>query len=95
MAVVIQANRQFAYRVARLMAAGAGRAEAAMVKAYACQAAEWVPARRCRATAAWGTPRGVPVSRYYLDARVLSIFEGADETLALKVIARHLIAGSR
>ena len=35
------------------------------------------------------------VSRYYGDARVLSIFEGADETLALKVIARHLIAGSR
>jgi (2S)-methylsuccinyl-CoA dehydrogenase len=31
-----------------------------------------------------------PVSRYYVDARVLSIFEGADEILALKVIARRL-----
>jgi (2S)-methylsuccinyl-CoA dehydrogenase len=30
------------------------------------------------------------VSRYYVDARVLSIFEGADETLCLKVIARRL-----
>jgi (2S)-methylsuccinyl-CoA dehydrogenase len=31
------------------------------------------------------------VSRYFLDARVLSIFEGADETLSLKVIARRLV----
>jgi (2S)-methylsuccinyl-CoA dehydrogenase len=27
----------------------------------------------------------------YVDARVLSIFEGADETLCLKVIARRLV----
>lgn len=32
------------------------------------------------------------MSRYYVDARVLSIFEGADEVLALKVIARNLVA---
>jgi (2S)-methylsuccinyl-CoA dehydrogenase len=32
------------------------------------------------------------VSRYFVDARVLSIFEGADEILALKVIARSLLA---
>jgi (2S)-methylsuccinyl-CoA dehydrogenase len=32
-----------------------------------------------------------PVSRYFLDARVLSIFEGADETLCLKVVARRLV----
>jgi (2S)-methylsuccinyl-CoA dehydrogenase len=31
------------------------------------------------------------VSRYFIDSRVLSIFEGAEETLALKVIARALI----
>jgi len=31
------------------------------------------------------------VSRYFVDARVLSIFEGAEETLALKIIARGLI----
>ena len=30
------------------------------------------------------------MSRYFVDARVLSIFEGAEETLALKVIARAL-----
>ena len=31
-----------------------------------------------------------PVSRFFVDARVLSIFEGADETLCLRVIARRL-----
>ena len=31
------------------------------------------------------------VSRLFVDARVLSIFEGADETLCLKVIARRLV----
>ena len=31
------------------------------------------------------------VSRYFVDARVLSIFEGAEETLALKVVARSLL----
>ena len=35
------------------------------------------------------------VRRYWVDARVLSIFEGADETLCLKVIARRLVAGAR
>ena len=35
-----------------------------------------------------------PVSRYYVDSRVLSIFEGSEEILALKVIARSLLASS-
>jgi (2S)-methylsuccinyl-CoA dehydrogenase len=35
------------------------------------------------------------VSRFFVDARVLSIFEGAEETLALKVIARNLIANAK
>jgi (2S)-methylsuccinyl-CoA dehydrogenase len=92
MAVLIQACRQFTYRVARLMAAGGGRAEAAMVKAYACAAAEWVTREALQIHGGMGYAEEFPVSRYYVDARVLSIFEGADETLALKVIARHLIA---
>ena len=42
MAIVIQAARQFAYTVARMMAKGEGALEASMVKAYVCRAAEWV-----------------------------------------------------
>lgn len=31
------------------------------------------------------------MSRLFVDARVLSIFEGADEVLCVKVIARQLV----
>ena len=31
------------------------------------------------------------VSRYFVDVRVLSIFEGAEETLDLKVIAKSFL----
>ncbi|MEZ5340272.1 MAG: acyl-CoA dehydrogenase family protein [Acidimicrobiales bacterium] len=35
------------------------------------------------------------VSRYFLDARVLSIFEGADEVPSPGVIARSLVAAEK
>jgi (2S)-methylsuccinyl-CoA dehydrogenase len=92
MAVLIQAARQFMYEVARMMAAGRGTLEAAMVKAYVCRAAEWVTREALQIHGGMGYAEEFPVSRYYVDARVLSIFEGADETLALKLIARRLIA---
>jgi len=92
MAVVIQSSRQFAYRVARLMAKGEGAMEASMVKAYVCRAAEWVSREAMQIHGGMGYAEEFPVSRYFVDARVLSIFEGADETLALKVIARRLLA---
>jgi (2S)-methylsuccinyl-CoA dehydrogenase len=92
MAVVIQASRQFAYQVARLMAKGEGAMEASMVKAYVCRAAEWVSREAMQLHGGMGYAEEFPVSRYFVDARVLSIFEGADETLALKVIARRLLA---
>ncbi|HEX2038986.1 MAG TPA: acyl-CoA dehydrogenase family protein [Acidimicrobiales bacterium] len=95
MAVVIQASRQFAYQVARLMAKGEGAMEASMVKAYVCRAAEWVTREAMQVHGGMGYAEEFPVSRYFVDARVLSIFEGADETLALKVIARRLVEGAR
>ncbi len=95
MAVTIQAIRQFAYRVARLMAKGEGALEASMVKAYGCRAAEWVTREAMQLHGGMGYAEEFPVSRYFVDARVLSIFEGADETLALKVIARRLLEGPR
>jgi (2S)-methylsuccinyl-CoA dehydrogenase len=91
MAVVIQATRQSAYHVARLMAKGEGTLEASMIKAYVCRAAEWVTREAMQIHGGMGYAEEFPVSRYFVDARVLSIFEGADETLALKVIARRLI----
>ncbi|MGH9191450.1 MAG: acyl-CoA dehydrogenase family protein [Acidimicrobiales bacterium] len=95
MAVTIQAARQFAYAVARLMAKGEGAMEAAMVKAYVCKAAEWVTREAMQIHGGYGYAEEYAVSRYFVDARVLSIFEGADETLCLKVIARRLVESAR
>ncbi len=95
MAVIIQATRQFSYEVARLMSKGEGTLEASMIKAYVCRAAEWVTREALQIHGGMGYAEEFPVSRYFVDARVLSIFEGADETLALKVIARGLLARAK
>jgi (2S)-methylsuccinyl-CoA dehydrogenase len=90
MAALIQAGRQFSYAVARLMGNGEGTLEASMVKAYVCRAAEWVTREAMQIHGGMGYAEEYAVSRYFVDARVLSIFEGADETLCLKVIARRM-----
>jgi (2S)-methylsuccinyl-CoA dehydrogenase len=95
MAVLIQSARQFTYEVARLMSKGEGTLEASMIKAYVCRAAEWVTREALQIHGGMGYAEEFPVSRYFVDARVLSIFEGADETLALKVIARRLVSNAQ
>ncbi len=91
MAAIIQASRQYMYAVARLMAKENGALAASMIKAYVCRAAEWVSREAMQIHGGMGYAEEFPVSRLFVDARVLSIFEGADETLALKVVARRLI----
>jgi (2S)-methylsuccinyl-CoA dehydrogenase len=91
MAAMIQSSRQFAYEVAAMMARGEGSMEASMVKAYVCRAAEWVTRESMQIHGGMGYAEEFPISRLFVDARVLSIFEGADETLCLKVIARRLV----
>jgi (2S)-methylsuccinyl-CoA dehydrogenase len=91
MAVIIQAARQFSYVVARLMAKGEGTLEVAMLKAYVCKAAEWVTREAMQIHGGMGYAEEFPVSRYFVDARVLSIFEGTDETLCLRLIAKRLL----
>ncbi|HLI55322.1 MAG TPA: acyl-CoA dehydrogenase family protein [Acidimicrobiales bacterium] len=90
MAAIIASSRWHMYDVARTMALGEGSLEASMVKAYVCRSAEWVTREAMQIHGGMGYAEEFPVSRYFVDARVLSIFEGADETLALKVIARRL-----
>ena len=90
MAFLIQAARQYAYVTARRMARSEGTLEASMCKAYVCKAAEWVAREAMQLHGGMGYAEEFPVSRYFVDARVLSIFEGADETLCLRVIARRL-----
>ena len=68
-----------------MMGRGEGTIEASMAKAYVCRAAEWVTREAMQIHGGMGYAEEYPVSRYFVDARVLSIFEGADETLCLKV----------
>jgi (2S)-methylsuccinyl-CoA dehydrogenase len=91
MAALIAANRVFAFEVARLIAGGDGQLEASQVKQLACRTAEWVTREAQQLHGGYGYAEEYTVSRLFVDARVLSIFEGADEVLALRVIAKQLL----
>ncbi|MDB5969677.1 MAG: acyl-CoA dehydrogenase [Hydrocarboniphaga sp.] len=91
MAARFVACRQLAYAVGRLLDQGGGRMEASLVKLFACRSAEWITREALQIYGGMGYAEESAVSRYFVDARVLSIFEGAEETLALKVIARSLL----
>jgi (2S)-methylsuccinyl-CoA dehydrogenase len=61
------------------------------VKLLACKDAEWVTREAMQLHGGMGYSEEYSVSRYFLDARVLSIFEGAEEVLALHVVARPFV----
>ncbi|MDQ6680488.1 MAG: acyl-CoA dehydrogenase, partial [Pseudomonadota bacterium] len=94
MAARYAACRQLAYHVGGLLDSGGGRMEASLVKLLACRSAEMVTREALQIHGGIGYAEESPVSRYFVDARVLSIFEGAEETLALKVVARSLLEGA-
>ncbi|MFQ5557665.1 MAG: acyl-CoA dehydrogenase family protein [Acidimicrobiales bacterium] len=92
MALLIQAGRQLVLDGARAMGETSAGLQAAMVKAYACRVAEWVTREAMQIHGGMGYAEEYEVSRLFVDARVLSIFEGSDEILCLKVIMRRLTA---
>ncbi|MDP9900976.1 acyl-CoA dehydrogenase family protein [Variovorax ginsengisoli] len=94
MAARFAACRQLAYAVGRVLDQGGGRMEASLVKLLACRSAELVTREALQIHGGMGYAEETAVSRLFVDARVLSIFEGAEETLALKVIARSLLEGA-
>lgn len=91
MAARYVACRHLAFSVGKRLDEGGGSAEASVVKLIACRSAETVSREALQIHGGMGYAEESPVSRYWIDARVLSIFEGAEETLALKVIARGLL----
>ena len=99
MGMYIVACRQFSYAVAQRIDAGGeldtgrngAQLAASLVKLFACKVAESVTREAMQIHGGMGYGEESRVSRYFLDARVLSIFEGAEETLALKVIGRALL----
>lgn len=90
----LTAARQFSYAVAELMDDGAGQMESSLVKLFSCRAAEMLCREALQIHGGMGYAEESAVSRLFVDARVLSIFEGAEEVLAIKVVARELIEGS-
>ncbi len=64
--------------------------EAAMAKLYASEAAHWVTHQAVQVHGGYGYVKEYAVERYYRDARVMEIYEGASEIQRL-VIARSLL----
>jgi len=93
MGTYVTVCRQFSHDVACLMDAGGGQMEASLVKLLACKLAEWVTREAMQIHGGMGYAEESDVSRFWLDARVLSIFEGAEETLALRVVGKTLLGG--
>ena len=91
MAALIQAARQASYHASRLMDEHKGQMEASLVKFYASKISEWVTREALQIHGGYGYAEEYAVSRYFVDARVFSIFEGAEEVLALRVIAPTLL----
>jgi (2S)-methylsuccinyl-CoA dehydrogenase len=89
MAARVQAGRQLALATGALIdSRGEAAQEASLVKLLTCRDAEWVTREAMQLHGGMGYSEEFPISRLWLDARVLSIFEGAEEVLALRVIAR-------
>jgi len=91
MAAQLSACRHFPFAVARLMDQDQGQMEASLVKLLACRVAESVSREALQIHGGMGYAEETSVSRYFVDARVLSIFEGAEETLAIRVIGKALL----
>jgi (2S)-methylsuccinyl-CoA dehydrogenase len=94
MVMRVIASQQLSYRAARRLSQGQGQLEASLSKLYASRAAERVTRDAMQLHGGTGYAEESNVSRYFVDARVLSIFEGAEEVLALRVIAKNLLKPS-
>lgn len=91
MAMITQASRQYTNYVATLLDNHEGQMEATLVKLYASKIAEWVAREAMQIHGGMGYAEEYAVSRYFVDARVFSIFEGAEEVMALRVVAKDLL----
>lgn len=91
LAAQIQACRRLTFLAAAELDARRGDMAAAMAKLLTAQTAEIVTRQVQQWHGGMGYAEEFPISRHFVDARVLAIFEGAEEVLALRVIARTLL----
>lgn len=80
MAALLVASREFTHAVATLMDRGQADMQASLVELFSCRAAEFVTREALQIHGGIGYAEASDVSRYYVDARVLSIFEGRGVT---------------
>ncbi|WP_051676289.1 acyl-CoA dehydrogenase family protein [Polaromonas glacialis] len=90
MAARYSSCRKLTYAIGQRLEEGGSQMEASLAKLLTCRSAELVTREALQIHGGMGYAEECPVSRYFVDARVLSIFEGAEETLALKIIAKSL-----
>jgi (2S)-methylsuccinyl-CoA dehydrogenase len=91
MAVRTCCARQLSYDAARSIDSGDERLGATLAKLYAARVAEKLTRDALQLHGGIGYSEESEVSRYFLDARLLPIFEGTDEVLALRVVAKSLL----
>jgi len=91
MSTDLEASRLMVYRAAFMKDAGAAFGkEAAMAKLFASEAALRICDRAIQIHGGYGYTREFEVERFYRDAKLCTIGEGASEILRL-VIARHVL----
>jgi (2S)-methylsuccinyl-CoA dehydrogenase len=95
MAAKLAAARAITYAAAEAMDGDERKAAplAAQAKLLACDIAVEIAQKGQVLHGGWGYAEEYPISRYTVDALVLPIFEGVKPILALKVVARNLLAG--
>ena len=91
MAIIVQASRQYSLYVASLIDEGKGVKESTFIKFYASRISEWVTRESMQLHGGMGYAEEYAVSRYFVDARVFSIFEGTEEVMALRVCAKDVL----
>jgi alkylation response protein AidB-like acyl-CoA dehydrogenase len=94
MAIQIEAARNFVYRAAEAVGDGITGPElatlAAIAKCHATDTAMRVATDAVQLFGAAGISNGVPINRYFRDAKVLQIVEGTNQ-IQRNIIARNLL----
>jgi len=91
MATMLEASREFTYRVAAMVNAGEYKvAEVSMAKNFACQTADKLTFDATQIFGGYGFIRGHLVERLYRDNRIYSIGGGTHEIMN-EIISKHIL----
>lgn len=91
MLVALEGARRLSYLAAGLVDGGQGQMEASLAKLYASRRAESVARDAAQLHGGMGYSEETDAARYFVDARVLPVFEGAEEVLSLRVVGKALL----